>query len=86
MDKYKYIHFVHIDEKPKTGVWSCRTNKSEEELGKIKWYGAWNQYCFLTTNQAFFSIGCLKDIQDFIRVKEKERKESNRQSVEVIRG
>ena len=33
--KYQFIHFV----KPKTSVWSCRNNRSEDVLGIIEWYG-----------------------------------------------
>lgn len=67
MDKrYEFIHFVEIDQKPKTKVFSCRNNKSCEELGVIKWYPSWRQYCFFPTVQAVYSAGCLRDIECFI--------------------
>jgi hypothetical protein len=64
--KYQYIHFVIIANKPRTQVYSCRNNRSMDELGQIKWYGPWRQYCYFPTVQAVYSAGCLKDIQDFM--------------------
>ena len=64
--KYKYIYFELIEEKPKTKVYSCKNNKSNIELGIIKWYPSWRQYCYFPTIQAIYSEGCLIDIIDFI--------------------
>jgi len=64
--KYQYIHFVKTAEKPKTTVWSCRNNRSGEELGEVKWYGPWRQYCFHPHDFTVFNVGCLKDVCDFI--------------------
>ena len=65
--RYKYIHFLKIADKPKTSVWSCCNNKSEEELGQIKWYPGWRQYCYFPTTQAVYSVGCFEDVNDFMR-------------------
>lgn len=62
--RYPYIHFESISEKP--DIWSCRNNKSGEELGQVLWYRSWRQYCFVPTTQAIYSMGCLNDIADFI--------------------
>jgi len=70
--KYKYINFIEIEQKPKTKVYSCRNNKSEEELGIVKWFPSWRQYCFYPTIEIILSKGCLKDIQDFIETIGKE--------------
>jgi len=64
--KYKYISFEKIEDKPKTSVWVC-LSKYNIPLGKIKWYPAWRQYCFLTDDLIVLSKGCLDDISDFIR-------------------
>lgn len=64
--RYKYIHFVKLRDCKKTSVWSCRNNKSEDELGQIKWYGVWRQYCYFPTIQAVYNAGCLNDIREFI--------------------
>lgn len=63
---YKYIHFVETEKKPKTKVYSCRNNKSEIELGVVKWYPSWRQYCLFTVEDVIFNQKCLEDIQDFI--------------------
>jgi hypothetical protein len=67
MKTYQYINFKLIEQKPKTGVYQCRNNKSGVELGLIKWYPAWRQYCYFPTCQAVYSKGCLDDINDFIK-------------------
>lgn len=64
--KYKYISFIEIEQKPKTKVWRCVNNKSQHELGIVKWYSSWRQYCYFPTVQAAYSKGCLDDINDFI--------------------
>lgn len=64
---YKYIHFVKIEDKPKTSVYSCRNNSTDYELGVIKWYPGWRQYCFMPHGQCIFSVGCLEDINHFIK-------------------
>ena len=73
MTRFEYIHLVKIEDKPKTSVWSCRNNKSGDELGVIKWYPAWRQYCYFPTVQAVYSTGCLKDIEEFVEQLEAER-------------
>jgi hypothetical protein len=64
--QYRYIHFVKVADKPKTSVWSCRNNSNDDELGEVRWYPAWRQYCFFPTQPAVYSVGCLVDINDFI--------------------
>jgi len=72
MKKYKYIYFVEIGQKPKTKVYSCRSNSDGEELGRVQWYAPWRQYCFILSfkfalaDEIVFSVGCLNDIEDFI--------------------
>lgn len=72
-ERQKYIHFVLTAQKPKTSVWSCRNNRSGEELGVIKWYGPWRQYCYFPTVQAVYSAGCLDDIARFLDPRAKRR-------------
>ena len=75
--RYKYIHFIKVAEKPKTSVWSCRNNSSGDELGEVKWYPAWRQYCYFPTVQAVYSDGCLKDISSFIQSMNKPSSPTN---------
>ena len=75
MSNYKYIHFEKVKDKDKTSVWSCRNNKSNIELGIIKWHPAWRQYCYFPTIEAVYSKGCFKDIIDFIQKQMDARRE-----------
>ncbi len=64
--RFKYIHFVKIDEKPKTTVWSCQNNSGDYSIGLIKWEPGWRQYCFFPEPGMLFSKGCMQDICEFI--------------------
>lgn len=66
--RYEFIHFKVIAEKPKTFVWQCCTNSSGDELGIVKWYGPWRQYCYFPTSPAVYSEGCLRDIYSFLEL------------------
>ncbi len=66
--RYKYIHFDLIKMKPKTQVWGCFNNSSDGKLGEIKWYGPWRQYCFFPFGETVFNMGCLTDINHFIKL------------------
>ena len=69
----EYIHFVKKADKPKTSVWSCRNNRSGDELGEIKWYPAWRQYCYFPACPAVYSVDCLEEINNFIQRLQEER-------------
>ncbi len=72
--EYKYIHFVKIEDKPKTSVWSCRNSNDHTELGIIKWYPPWRQYCYFTRDLVIFNTGCLLEVISFIGQLKNERK------------
>ncbi|HET6456308.1 MAG TPA: hypothetical protein VFI02_18025 [Armatimonadota bacterium] len=85
--QYAYIHFVRHDRDPskkKTDVWEIHNNKSNDLLGYIEWHGPWRQYCFFPEAGTIFNIGCLADIDAFIREamqnwrKERDQRRSNR--------
>jgi len=63
---YQFLHFVETDKKPKTSTWSCRT-RGGDELGTVKWYSSWRQYCYFPTVQAVYSAGCMEDIAAFCK-------------------
>ena len=70
---YEYIHFEKVAETPKTSSWICRSNRSNDDLGMVKWYSPWRQYCF-SAGYSVYNIECLKDIIDFIQQLMNERK------------
>ena len=61
--KYKFIHFVEF----KDGLWLCKNNKSNDELGYLEFYSRWKQWTFRATAMAVFNSTCLDDISDFLK-------------------
>lgn len=37
---------------------------SGDELGWLRWYAAWRQFCFFAEGNTVWSAGCLKDLLD----------------------
>lgn len=70
---YKYITMIKIEDKPKTSVFAVES-KHEEQLGIIKWFPQWRQYCFFPKDDCVFSLGCMIDINHFINQLKDERK------------
>lgn len=44
----------------------CSEQNEFIQLGVIKWYSAWRQYCFFPENERVFNKTCLKDIMYFL--------------------
>ena len=63
---YKYLTFELIEMKTKTLVYSCYNSNLGTELGKVKWYPQWRQYCYFPTVQVVYNKDCLKHIVQFI--------------------
>lgn len=64
--EYVYLTFVKVESTSKTEKYMCLNKKSGGQLGEVKWYGAWRQYCYFPLVQAIYSSGCLNDIADFL--------------------
>jgi len=64
--EYKYIYFIWLKNKPKTSVWHCRNQGSNDLLGEVKWYGPWRQYCFFPEMATVFNNTCLDDVNHFM--------------------
>ena len=64
--EYKYINFKLVRDTGKTTVWDIRNNSSDYLLGRVSWYSAWRQYCFLPNTETVFNKQCMFDILDFI--------------------
>ena len=75
--EYQYIRFVQTAMLPKTSVWSCRNIHHGEELGVIRWYPAWRQYCYTSIAQVVYSKGCLSDIQEFLQALAEQRSQQS---------
>ena len=48
-----------------TSIWSVWNHSYGEEIGQIRWYSPWRQYCFFG-DSLVLSGGCLRDISDMI--------------------
>lgn len=72
----EYLEFVEEPTPPdrKTGIWQVCSRSSGAILGRIKWYGAWRQFCFFPEPLTIFNTGCMDDISEFIA----ERMEARR--------
>ena len=74
--KYKWLEFVEYPElkNKKTKVYAVIHKDSGDDLGEIKWFGRWRQYCFFPDWVVLFSRSCLRDIADFIDQLMEDRK------------
>ena len=73
--EYKYIRFELVEQKPKTTVWHILNRRSGFNLGTIRWYPRWRQYCFFTRDGCVFNGSCMFDIIAFIGQLSKANKE-----------
>lgn len=63
----KYLYFEQANNPGrKTGVWRVRARSTGAELGVIRWYSPWRQYCFYSAPSAIFNTDCLISICDRI--------------------
>ena len=74
MIESKFLEFDKVGWTGKTHVVNILSKSSGFILGKIKWYGPWRQYCFFPTAETIFNIGCLEDINKYIKDLMDERK------------
>lgn len=67
--RYKYIHFVKLlwSKQQSEDFWGCFNNKTGDRLGTVDWFDNWQQYELSTSENAGFTIGCLRDIADFMQ-------------------
>jgi len=78
-----YIDYVLVESKPKTDVFTVFSRSSLEELGTIKWYAPWRQYCFFPLEGTVWSRGCLDEVNLLIEKFMHEwkcRREANKSS------
>ena len=64
--KFEFIHFDRLSHKGVTARWSCQTNRTNDQLGEVRWHAPWRQYCYYPAGPAVYSKGCLSDIEAFI--------------------
>jgi len=62
MIESKYLEFHKIASLTRTEIWAVDSRASGFNLGLIKWFSKWRQYCFFPNSQTVFNVGCMKDI------------------------
>ena len=73
--KSKYMKAILIEKKTKTNVYGLVSARDYDiDLGVVKWYAPWRQYCFFPDRDTVFSPGCIADIIQFIKELMDERK------------
>ena len=75
--KSKYIE-ARFNRKAKvTSIWDIVSKKHNYNLGQVKWYSHWRQYCFFPDEHPLtvFNSDCLKSITTFIDKLNEEHRE-----------
>lgn len=64
----KYLDFLEIETalERKTKKFRIFNKFSGDDIGTIKWNGAWRQYCFYPDYETHWARGCLAEVQEFI--------------------
>jgi hypothetical protein len=70
----KYLCFINKEVKLKTKIIGIMNKNHGEEIGLIKWFSKWRQYCFFPTNDTVWNTTCIEDIYDVISDLMDERK------------
>ena len=58
----------------KTPIYHIISKNSEDEIGIIKWFGAWRKYCFFPNGNTVWDNKCLQYIINFLNEKNKIRR------------
>lgn len=74
MREYKFIQFEK--QYVSRDHYTIRNKRDGDRLGEIYWYKTWNQYVAEFSIGAVFSMDCLDDINDFMWLITKEKKEA----------
>lgn len=72
----KHLKIIKIEEKPKTSVYSVQSKFDEYNLGTVKWYPNWRQYCFFPAAECVWSVDCLQDLKNFVESENTKRKKA----------
>lgn len=67
MKMKKYLKFIKDNVPQNTWTYYVGSD-SMDRLGVIKYFGRWRQYCFFPANDMVFSSGCLREIEERLKV------------------
>ncbi len=81
---YRKTNYIHVTIDPavegrKTRVYHVLRAKWGDEIGQIRWYKAWTQYCFFVSrrSETILNGGTLRDICETVYRIETARVEAN---------
>lgn len=78
MTESKWIDFVEQPAKGITKIFKIIPKEQAftdgSDIGEIRWYSAWRQYCFYSKANCIFETQCLGDIRRFLDALMLERK------------
>jgi hypothetical protein len=74
-----FIKFIPMGTSPsgKTSVWhvvNLMRPEEPDQIGVIKWHGAWRKYVYHSPGESFYDWECLRLIADFIQQKTLEHR------------
>jgi hypothetical protein len=62
-----HIKFVEEHRYLKTSRYAVYAIHDGAFLGQVMWHGPWRQYVFYPAENTLWSVGCLQDVQGFIK-------------------
>jgi hypothetical protein len=70
----KYLRFIDKEIRQKTKIIGVVNIHHDEEIGEIKWFSRWRQYCFYPSNNTIWNKTCMEDVHEVITDLMEERK------------
>ena len=77
MGDYFKLYEEYLDNR-KTPIYHIESMLSKDEIGQIKWYGAWRKFCFYPNGDTIWDNKCLEQIIAFlnqVNTKKKNKEE-----------
>jgi hypothetical protein len=73
----EYLRFIDKEVKLKTKIIGIVNIHHDEEIGEIKWFGKWRQYCFYPSDNTIWNRNYLEDVYGVIVGLMEERKKKS---------
>lgn len=70
----EYLRFIDKESKQITKIIGVVNIHHDEEIGEIKWFGKWRQYCFYPSDNTIWNRSCLEEVYGVIIGLMEERK------------
>ena len=73
----QYLRFIDLEARTKTKIIAVVNIHHDEQIGEIKWFGKWRQYCFYPNGNTIWNVNCLNDVNSVITNLMEERKNAS---------